>query len=246
MYEATGQFYALFGPAAPLTAAEQEFLVRWAAGRRAALDLGCGLCGPSFFIASLGLDVLAFEPSPTLAPLALDRIGQAPAEAQRALTFVHCPTTALDEPFRADLILMRSVWMLLDDEQRLECMSALSRHSMGGARLIIDARTSKLAWADTPLRVDEKRIGNSVFSRHTHYTRLPHGTAVHCSVRETRFDRLVTEREETFFVRADTAETVRRSLLQFDFDIEASYASYDLADPPGPASPMIVAVASRR
>ena len=173
MYEQTGRYYALFGPKAVVDEAEMAFFRHWANGRRRALDFGAGLGGPALQLASLGLDVLAFEPSPVLAALALDRLGRADP-SNGTVTLVEGASDAFDEPFAADLLLMRSVWMLLDDAQRATALRTLRRHSAPGAVLVIDARTETLRWADDPgPHVEDKRIGHNRSEEHTSELQSP-------------------------------------------------------------------------
>ncbi|MGH8286731.1 MAG: class I SAM-dependent methyltransferase [Steroidobacteraceae bacterium] len=244
MYERTGRYYALFGPKAVTTDAEERFLRHWARGRERALDLGAGLCGPATMLARLGLDVLAFEPSPILGALALDRLGRVSDEGGN-VTLVEGDTATFAEPFTADLLLMRSVWMLLDDAQRKLAIEALKRHCAPGARLIVDARTAALFWADKGGSDEERRIGHTLFRRSNRYARLADGsTQVHWIVEVERFCRRVDRVEESFTVRADSADDLSRDLSAEGFAIEQLYAAYDLDAPYAAGSEMIFAVAS--
>jgi SAM-dependent methyltransferase len=243
MYERTGRYYALFGPAAVTTPAEEEFLGHWSAGRTRALDLGAGLCGPASVLARLGLDVLAFEPCPVLAALALDRLARG-SEVTGRVTLVEGEVGALDEPFRADLILMRSVWMLVDDEARRVALKAMRHHAAPGAVLIIDARTAALDWAEREAPPEEKRIGHTVYRRSTRYRRLPSGaTEVNWVIDIERFGRRVESVEESFVVRADTPSDLGDRLRRAGFAIERTYQAYDLAAPFVDGAAMLVAVA---
>src|SRR5262245_26112725 len=134
MYERTGRYYALFGPSAIVTPAEEAFFRHFSATGSRALDLGAGLCGPATVLAHLGLEVLAVEPSAVLAALALDRLGRGDEDAQR-VTLVEGEVADLHEDFRADLILLRSVWMLIDDRARAVALEAVRRHAAPGAVL---------------------------------------------------------------------------------------------------------------
>jgi hypothetical protein len=82
--------------------------------------------------------VLAFEPSPILAALAMDRLNRG-SDSERSITLVEGTLVNFTEPFAADFILMRSVLMLLDDADRATALNAAARHSAAGARLIVDA-----------------------------------------------------------------------------------------------------------
>jgi Methyltransferase domain len=244
MYERTGRYYALFGPKAVVEEAETTFFRHWTQGRRKALDFGAGLCAPAMHLASLGLDVLAFEPSPVLAALALDRLSRAPPETGR-VTLVEGDSAALSEPFAADLLLMRSVWMLLDDAQRAASLAALRRHAAPGAVLVMDARTDALTWAHDPgPHHEERRVGHTVYRRSTRYSRRTDGaTGVHWTVTVERFGRTLEQAEESFVVRADTADGLSRELAAAGFRVERLYSAYDLARAYEPGQAMIVAAA---
>jgi hypothetical protein len=138
MYEQTGRYYAFFGPHAAVTGEEKRFLDHCSAGCRRAVDFGAGLCGPASALAHLGLEVLAFEPSPILASLAMDRLNRGD-EIERSITLIEGTPANFTEPFAADLILMRSVLMLLNDTERATALDAVARHGAAGARLIVDA-----------------------------------------------------------------------------------------------------------
>ena len=228
MYEATGQYYALFGPQAGVSDAERAFLAHLAAGRQRALDFGAGLCAPAMALAAIGLEVLAFEPSPTLVPLALDRLGRADDAIARRITLVGGAVEDLNEPFDADLLLMRSVWMLLDDRQRGAALAALLRHAAPDAMLIVDARTAALSWADAPEAYDERVIGATRYRRSTRYERRAGGTHVHWTIEIERFGKTVGRCEEAFFVRADTLSGLAEALRCGGFAIERSFGGYDL------------------
>lgn len=242
MYEKTGRYYALFGPSAVTTPAEERFFRHWSAGRSRALDLGAGLCGPSTVLARLGLDVLAVEPSPALATLALDRLGREAIEQR--VTLVEGTVASLDEPFRADVILLRSVWMLIDDEARRVVLAAARRHAAPDAVVILDARTAALDWADHPAPQEERRLGHTLYRRHVRYTRLPGGgTEVYWAVDVERFGRRIESVDETFVVRADTPEGVARDLRSAGFNVAHTYRTYDLDAPYSPGAAMLVVVA---
>lgn len=104
MYEQTGRYYAFFGTAAKIPPEEIRFFEHWTAGRRRAMDLGAGLCGPATMLARLGLDVLAVETSPELAALAVDRLNRGD-DTERSVTLVEGPVETLSDAFAADVIL---------------------------------------------------------------------------------------------------------------------------------------------
>ena len=244
MYEQTGRYYALFGPSAVTTTAEEEFLRYWVSGRKCALDFGAGLCGPAIALARIGLEVVAFEPSRTLGMLALDRLAQA-RDGTKNVTLIEGDPANFAEPFTADLVLMRSVWMLLDDAERTTAMDALRRHCAPGARLIMDARTAALPWADHRGTDEERQIGHTVYRRSTRYARLPSSaTQVHWTVDIERFGRHLDRVEERFTVRADSDDGLRTALAVAGFTIEQLYAGYDLDAPYAPDAEMIVVVAA--
>lgn len=243
MYERTGRYYAFFGPAAQVSPEESRFFGHWTTGRRRALDLGAGLCGPAVMLARLGLDVLAVEPSPELAALAMDRLNRGD-ETERSITLVEGAVEALSEHFAADVILLRSVLMLLSDAERHVALEAARRHAAPGARLICDVRTAALGWADEENKVEERSLGHTRYRRSTRYTREPSGsTRVEWLIEAQRFggDREVAS--ETFVVRADTEQGLRRLLQSFGFEVRQLYGAYDLARPCEAGDPMIVAIA---
>jgi hypothetical protein len=170
MYEQVGRYYALFGPTATTTAAEERFLRHWTQTRTRALDFGAGLCGPALVLRQLGLEVLAFEPSPVIAILALDRLSRN-HRPEDSITLAEGPTSAFDEPYRADFIIMRSVLMLLNDSNRAAALDAVVRHALAGARLVVDVRTAHLPWADRAPLEDERRLGHTVYRRTVTYSR---------------------------------------------------------------------------
>jgi Methyltransferase domain len=243
MYERTGRYYAFFGPHAVVTPEEERFFTRWTAGCQRALDLGAGLCGPAIGLARLGLQVLAFEPSPVLAALAMDRLNRGD-EVERSITLVEGPVQTLSEPFRADFILMRSVLMLLDDSERAATLDAAARHAAPRARLIVDARTSALPWADQGSLDEARQLGSATFRRHTRYSRANDGTTqVDWFVEAERFGRTSRLAEERFIVRADTAEGLRALVATRDFTVREIYGAYDLDRPHADGAGMIVVVA---
>jgi hypothetical protein len=245
MYEKTGRYYAFFGPHASVTAEEEGFFAHWAAGRRRALDLGAGLCGPAMMLARHGLEVLAFEPSSALAALAMDRLNRGDDMA-RSVTLVEGPVAALAEPFRADLILIRSVLMLLDDDARAEVLAAAARHAAPGAALVLDARTSALTWAEKGDQTEERALGSTVYRRVTCYAREEDGsTRVDWSVFSTLFGTTRTLGNESFRVRADSVEDLGKLIGSHGFAIEEVYGSYDLGRRYQPGDPMIVVAALR-
>jgi hypothetical protein len=243
MYEQTGRYYAFFGPHAVVTAEEERFFVHWSEGCRSALDFGAGLCGPASALAQLGLEVLAFEPSPILATLAMDRLNRG-GKIERSITLVEGTPANFTEPFDADLILMRSVLMLLNDTDRATALNAATRHRAGGARLIADARTAALPWSEQGYLEEERRLGSTTYRRRTWYTREENsGTRVHCVVEAERFGRREAIAEERFLVRADTADGLRQLLANYGFEVEQLYGSYDIARAYSDTDAMIVAVA---
>ncbi len=245
MYEKTGRYYALFGPTAVTTSAEEAFFRHWCAGRARALDLGAGLCGPATMLARLGIEVVAVEPSPVLATLALDRLGRADDAAQR-VTLVEGDVATLSEDFHADVILLRSVWMLIDDEARDIALAAARRHAAPGAIVVLDARTAALDWADRAAGHEEKRIGETMYRRLTRYARRANGdTEAAWTVDVERFGRRIESVEETFVVRADTAQGVARDLGRAGFRVERTYQGYDLETPYVEGAALLVTVARR-
>ncbi|MEX2148973.1 MAG: methyltransferase domain-containing protein [Steroidobacteraceae bacterium] len=243
MYERTGRYYALFGPTAVTTPAEDAFFRHWSADRRRALDLGAGLCGPATLLASFGLEVLAIEPSAVLATLALDRLSRGEEAAQK-VTLVEGDVSALNEDYRADIIVLRSVWMLIDDEARATALAAMRKHAAPGAILIVDARTVALDWADHPGPQEEKHIGHTLYRRRTRYSRRENGdTEVYWSIEVERFGRHIEFVDETFVVRADTAHGIAADLMRAGWRIERIFRGYDLDAPYVEGAPMIVIVA---
>lgn len=243
MYEQSGRYYAFFGPSATVTPEETRFIAHWAKGCRRALDFGAGLCGPATTLALLGLEVLAFEPSPMLAALAMDRLNRGD-DSERAITLVEGAPEKFAEPFAADLILMRSVLMLLDDRQRSIALDAVARHAAPGARLIVDARTSALPWSRQQPLVEERRLGLTTYRRQTDYSRLDDGaTGVHWTIEAERFGCSHVVAEERFTVRADDVDGLRRLLSAHGFAVEQVHGGYDLDRPHGNDDEMIVAVA---
>jgi len=243
MYEQTGRYYAFFGPHAVVTDEEKQFFAHWSAGCRRALDLGAGLCGPASTLAQLGLEVLAFEPSPILAALAMDRLNRG-SESERSITLVEGTPANFSEPFAADLILMRSVLMLLNDADRATVLNAAARHCAAGARLIVDVRTAALPWSEQGHMEEERRLGLTIYRRCTRYTREEKAaTRVHWSVEAERFGRKETIAEEQFLVHADTAVGLRQLLAVHGFEVEQLYGSYDIHRTHSDEDAMIVAVA---
>ena len=246
VYEQTGRYYAFFGPTAQVTQEEQRFFAHWTAGRQRALDLGAGLCGPATMLARLGLDVLAFEPSPELAALALDRLSRGD-DVERSVTLVDGFTESLSEPFAADVILLRSVLMLLSGTERNTVLKAARRHAAPRARLICDVRTAALTWADGSSRMDERAQGHTCFRRCTRYSRDTSGaTRVEWSIQAERFGRTYHLGSETFTVGADTPDDLSRLLHAFGFELKQLYGAYDLDRSYDERSAMIVAVAEMR
>jgi len=243
MYEQTGRYYAFFGPHAAVTEHEKRFFVHWTAGCRRALDLGAGLCGPASVLAELGLEVLAFEPSPIIAALAMDRLHRG-SEAQRSVTLVEGAPANFSEPFTADIILMRSVLMLLDDADRTIALRAAARHSAAGTRLIVDVRTAALSWHEQGHLEEERRLGSTTYRRRTRYAREENAaTRVDWTIEAERFGHRETIAKERFLVRADTADGLRQQLATHGFEIERLYGSYDTDHTYADTDAMIVAVA---
>jgi hypothetical protein len=243
MYEQSGRYYALFGPSATVTPEETRFLAHWAKGCHRALDFGGGLCGPASTLARLGLEVMAFEPSPILAALAMDRLNRGD-DSERAITLVEGAPEEFAEPFAADLILMRSVLMLLDERQRAIALDAVARHAAPGARLIVDARTSALPWSRQPPLVEERHLGLTTYRRRTDYARLDDdATGVHWTIEAERFGRTHAVAEERFTVRADDVDGLRRLLSAHGFAVEQVHGGYDFDCPFGSDDAMIVVVA---
>lgn len=243
MYEQTGRYYAFFGPAAKIPPEEIRFFQHWTAGRRRAMDLGAGLCGPATMLARLGLDVLAVDPSPDLAALAMDRLNRGD-DTERSVTLVEGPVETLSEAFAADVILLRSVLMLLTDEERSAVLDAARRHAAPGARLICDVRTAALSWADEESKVEERCLGHTTYRRSTRYSRDASGsTRVEWLVQSQRFGHTREVASETFRVRADTEQGVRGLLQGFGFEVRQLYGAYDLDHPCDAGSPAMVAVA---
>src|SRR5580704_13308467 len=131
MYEQTGRYYAFFGPHATITPDEEKFLAYWSNGKHRVLDFGAGLCASALLLARFGLEVVAFEPSPLLAALAMDRLNR-DSDLARSITLLEGRTDLLQESFEADFVLMRSVFMLLNSDERGEALEAVWRHSAPG------------------------------------------------------------------------------------------------------------------
>lgn len=75
------------------------------------------MCGPASALTRLGPEVLAFELSPILAALAMHRLNRAD-DLDRSITLIEGAPESFSAQFTADLILMRSVAMLLNDADR--------------------------------------------------------------------------------------------------------------------------------
>lgn len=130
-------------------------------------------------IGALGLEVLAFEPSPILAGLAMDRLNRGD-DLDRSITIIEGSPETFSAQFTADLILMRSVVMLLNDADRATALQAAANHAAPGARLILDARTTALPWIARGNLEEERRLGSTIYRRRSHYTRGDEGaTHVH-------------------------------------------------------------------
>lgn len=167
-------------------------------------------------------------------------------EVARSITLVEGPIETFAEPFAADIILIRSVLMLLNDVERQAVLDAARRHAAKQARLIVDVRTTTLPWADKGVTSEERRLGQTALRRHTKYARGAGGaTHVHWRVEAERFGRTQEVAAETFCVRADTPECLTAVLRQHGFVVEQLYGGYDLDQPYVADSPMVVAVAQR-
>lgn len=246
MYEQTGRFYAFFGPHATITPDEEKFLAYWSNGKHRALDFGAGLCASAMLLARLGLEVFAFEPSPLLAALAMDRLNR-DSDLARSITLLEGRTELLDESFEADFILMRSVFMLLNSDERGAALEAVCRHSAPGARMVIDVRTSTLPWADQRALHEERHLGRTLYRRHTRYTRQPDGsTRVRWEVEGERSGRIFHIGEEDFTVQADTVNGLKNLLSDKGFEVAQIYGAYDIDRPHAEGDPMLVAVAHRK
>jgi len=244
MYEQTGRYYAFFGPSATVTPEEEAFFVHWTAGCSKALDIGAGLCVPASMLVAMGLEVMAFEPSPVIAALAMDRLNRGDDSA-RSVTLVEGDVETFNEPFKADFILMRSVLMLLNDTERHAALAAAVRHAQKGARLIMDVRTVALSWLGKGGGTEERALGATTFRRHTKYIRGEDGaTVTQWSVDAERYGRTTRVAEERFTVRADTMESVQHLLGEYDFCIEKYYGGYDLDKPCADGDEVLIVVAT--
>jgi hypothetical protein len=243
MYDQTGRYYAFFGPHAVVTPEEKEFLAHWTTGRRRVIDFGAGLCGPASVLAHLGLEVLAFEPSPILATLAIDRLNRGD-DLDRSITVIEGAPESFAENFVADVILMRSVLMLLNDAERRTAIRAAASHVTSGARLIVDARTTALSWIAKSNFVEERKLGAATYRRRTNYTPGDNGaTNVHWSVEVERLGRTTNLAAEQFVVRADTPDGIRDLLTSGGFVVEKYFGAYDMNRPYLDGAEMLVTVA---
>jgi SAM-dependent methyltransferase len=246
MYEQTGRYYAFFGPHATITPDEEKFLAYWSNGKRRALDFGAGLCGSALLLARFGLEVFAFEPSPLVAALAMDRLNRE-GDLARSITLLEGRTEALAESLDADFILMRSVFMLLNNDERGAALEAVCRHSAPGARMVIDVRTSTLPWAEQGTLHEERHLGQTLYRRHTRYTRQVDGsTRVHWEVEGERLGRTFHIGEEDFTVQADTVDGLRNLLSAKGFEVEQIYGAYDIGRAHAEGDAMLIAVAQRK
>jgi len=194
----------------------------------------------------LGLEVFAFEPSPMLAALAMDRLNR-DSDLARSITLLEGPTELLDESFEADFILMRSVLMLLSSDQRGAALDAVCRHSAPGARMVIDVRTSTLPWAEQAALHEERQLGRTSYRRDTQYARQAGGsTRVHWEVESERAGRVFHIAEEDFTVQADTVNGLKNLLSAKGFEVEQVYGAYDIDRPYVEGDSMLVAVAQRK
>jgi SAM-dependent methyltransferase len=246
MYEQTGRYYAFFGPHATITPEEEKFLAYWSNGKRRALDFGAGLCASALVLARLGLEVFAFEPSPLLAALAMDRLNRE-NDLARSITLLEGRTEELAESLEADFILMRSVFMLLNSDERDAALEAVGRHSAPGARMVIDVRTSALPWAEQGTLHEERHLGRTLYRRRTRYTRQVDGsTRVHWEVEGERPGRTFHIAEEDFTVQADTVNGLKDLLSIKGFEVEQIYGAYDIDRPRAEGDAVLVAVAQRK
>jgi SAM-dependent methyltransferase len=246
MYEQTGRYYAFFGPHATITPEEEKFLAYWSSGKHRVLDFGAGLCASALLLARFGLEVVAFEPSPLLAALAMDRLNR-DSDLARSITLLEGRTDLLQESFEADFVLMRSVFMLLNSDERGEALEAVWRHSAPGARIVIDVRTLTLPWAEKGALHDERHLGRTLYRRHTRYTRqLDGSTRVHWEVEGERWGRTFHVAEEDFMVQADTVDGLKNLLSTKGFEVEQVYGAYDIDRPHVEGDAMLVAVAQRK
>jgi SAM-dependent methyltransferase len=243
MYEQTGRYYAFFGPHAVVTPEEKQFFGHWTAGCRRVIDFGAGLCGPASTLAHLGLEVLAFEPSPVLAAIAMDRLNRGD-DIDRSITLIEGAPETFATSFTADLILMRSVVMLLNSAERAIALRAAAKYIAPGARLILDVRTPALPWIARGTLEEERRLGSTIYRRRTRYTRGDCGaTHVHWTVEAERFGLATALAEEHFDVRADTVDGLKEVLVNAGFEVEKLYSAYDINRPYSDGEEMIVAVA---
>jgi SAM-dependent methyltransferase len=243
MYEQFGRYYAFFGAQASVTSEEQRFLAHWTVGRRCALDFGSGLCEPALILAELGLEVFAFEPSPILALLAMDRLSRG-SEPSRSITLLEGRAEDLSESFKADFILMRSVLMLLNNDERQTALRAVVRHAAPEAQFVFDVRTPALAWANEKIQMQERYLGRTLFRRISTYERTSDGgTVVHCVVEADRNGKALRVAEEDFTIRTDSAEGLRDLLSETGFEVLQLYGKYDLTKTYEKSDEMIVAVA---
>ena len=246
MYEQTGRYYAFFGPHATITPEEERFLAHWSNGKHRALDFGAGLCGSAMLLARLGLEVCAFEPSPLLATLAMDRLNRE-SDVARSITLLEGRAEALEGFSEADFVLMRSVFMLLKGEEREAALEAVYGHSVPGARMVIDVRTSALPWAEQGTLHEERHLGRTLYRRNTRYTRQVDGsTRVHWEVEGERSGRTFQIAQEDFTVQADTVNGLKDLLSAKGFEIEHTFGAYDIDRPYAQGDAMIVAVAQRK
>jgi SAM-dependent methyltransferase len=243
MYEQFGRYYAFFGPQASVTTEEKRFLRHWTEGRRRALDFGAGLCGPAVILAEFGLEVFAFEPAPVIAILAMDRLNR-DSDRSRSITLLEGHPENFSEKLEADFILMRSVLMLLNNAQRRIALRAVCRHAAPGARIVLDVRTLALPWADDKSDTQERSLGHTLYKRTATYERDRDGsTEVRCVVDAVRHGRTFRAAEESFTVRADAVDDVRRLLAEIGFEVSQVYGAYDLDRSYEKSDEMIVVVA---
>jgi hypothetical protein len=173
----------------------------------------------------------------------MDRLNRGD-DLDRSITLIEGAPEFFAAQFSADLILMRSVIMLLNDADRAAALQAATNHVAPGARLILDARTTALPWIARGTLEEERRLGSTIYRRRTHYTRGDEGaTQVHWTVEAERFGRTKALADERFVVRADTVGGLRELLATVGFEVEKVYGAYDINRPYSDGEEMIVAVA---
>ena len=173
----------------------------------------------------------------------MDRLNRGD-DLDRSITLIEGAPEPFTTQFTADLILMRSVVMLLNNADRATALQAAANHVAPGARLILDARTRALSWIARGNLEEERRLGSTTYRRRTDYTRADEGaTHVHWTVEAERFGHKRALADEHFVVRADTVEGLRELLASAGFEVEMTYGAYDINRPYSDGEEMIVAVA---